>query len=604
MLARRTGGKKESLPAGGAGRRACRARWTQMQRDLLETARARREANSIRGATKEQFLAHWRATAGSSTPASAARRECEAEIKEQTKATIRVLPDEEFRSPQRRRPACGAEGRAWRRRCGPRRTERGGGPDQARAVRRRRARAARRVAVPRRRGARRRSRTRSARRPTSTTPTSIRRQLRARSTRRSAPVPHRIAFAVKANSNLAVLRVLRDLGAGRRHRLRRRAGPGARRRLRSRTASSSAGSGRPTRSSTAAVDGRHRPHPPRVAAELDALARIAERLGRPMRGRHPGESRRHGRHPSRTSRPGRAGSSSACRSTRWCRSPSRSRHASRCSRSTPSRCTSAASCSTPRPTRKASAGCWSWWRSSAAPGSTSIARSTSAAASASATATRRRSAPAALAAAVLPLVRDSGLTVTLEPGRYLVGSAGVLLTTVLSRKHSGGKDLVIVDAGMNDLVRPSHYMAYHEMVGGGAPRTAECRGGRRRPGLRDGRLPGPRPRAARRSSAGSGSPCSAPARTASSWLELQHPASAGRGDGGRGSLVGGAAAGAARRPVPDGAGDAVGCHPDERSARDLPPASRSRQDPVASLGMTSTTTQGDLAECPSTTTAS
>jgi diaminopimelate decarboxylase len=52
----------------------------------------------------------------------------------------------------------------------------------------------------------------------------------------------------------------------------------------------------------------------------------------------------------------------------------------------------------------------------------------------------------------------------MEPGRYLVGSAGVLLTTVLSRKHSGGKDLVIVDAGMNDLVRPSHYMAYHEMV--------------------------------------------------------------------------------------------------------------------------------------------
>ena len=42
----------------------------------------------------------------------------------------------------------------------------------------------------------------------------------------------------------------------------------------------------------------------------------------------------------------------------------------------------------------------------------------------------------------------------LEPGRFLVGSAGVLLTTVLSRKHSGGKELVLVDAGMNDLVRP------------------------------------------------------------------------------------------------------------------------------------------------------
>jgi diaminopimelate decarboxylase len=73
-------------------------------------------------------------------------------------------------------------------------------------------------------------------------------------------------------------------------------------------------------------------------------------------------------------------------------------------------------------------------------------------------------APDALVSAVLPAVRDTGLALTLEPGRYLVGSAGVLLTTVLSRKHSGGKDLVIVDAGMNDLVRPSHYMAYHEMV--------------------------------------------------------------------------------------------------------------------------------------------
>ncbi len=72
--------------------------------------------------------------------------------------------------------------------------------------------------------------------------------------------------------------------------------------------------------------------------------------------------------------------------------------------------------------------------------------------------------PAALASTIIPLVRPSGLTVVMEPGRYLVGSAGVLLTTVLSRKHSGGKDLVIVDAGMNDLVRPSHYMAYHEMV--------------------------------------------------------------------------------------------------------------------------------------------
>jgi diaminopimelate decarboxylase len=72
--------------------------------------------------------------------------------------------------------------------------------------------------------------------------------------------------------------------------------------------------------------------------------------------------------------------------------------------------------------------------------------------------------PADLAATVLPLVAQSGLTLYLEPGRFLVGSAGVLLTRVLYRKHSGGKEFVIVDAGMNDLVRPSHYQAYHEIV--------------------------------------------------------------------------------------------------------------------------------------------
>ncbi len=72
--------------------------------------------------------------------------------------------------------------------------------------------------------------------------------------------------------------------------------------------------------------------------------------------------------------------------------------------------------------------------------------------------------PARFAQAVLPLARETGLTLVVEPGRFLVGSAGLLLTTVLSRKHSGGKDLVLVDAGMNDLVRPSHYQAYHDIV--------------------------------------------------------------------------------------------------------------------------------------------
>jgi diaminopimelate decarboxylase len=72
--------------------------------------------------------------------------------------------------------------------------------------------------------------------------------------------------------------------------------------------------------------------------------------------------------------------------------------------------------------------------------------------------------PAEFAQAIVPRVQQTGLTLYLEPGRFLVGSAGVLLTRVLYRKHSGGKEFVVVDAGMNDLVRPSHYQAYHEIV--------------------------------------------------------------------------------------------------------------------------------------------
>jgi diaminopimelate decarboxylase len=72
--------------------------------------------------------------------------------------------------------------------------------------------------------------------------------------------------------------------------------------------------------------------------------------------------------------------------------------------------------------------------------------------------------PGEFAAAIVPLLASLGLTIYLEPGRFLVGSAGVLLTRVLYRKHSGGKEFVVVDAGMNDLVRPSHYQAYHEIV--------------------------------------------------------------------------------------------------------------------------------------------
>lgn len=61
------------------------------------------------------------------------------------------------------------------------------------------------------------------------------------------------------------------------------------------------------------------------------------------------------------------------------------------------------------------------------------------------------------------MVGPTGLKVIVEPGRFLVGNAGALLTRVLYRKRSGGKEFIIVDAGMNDLIRPSHYNAYHRI---------------------------------------------------------------------------------------------------------------------------------------------
>ena len=72
--------------------------------------------------------------------------------------------------------------------------------------------------------------------------------------------------------------------------------------------------------------------------------------------------------------------------------------------------------------------------------------------------------PARLAEGLLPVVKPLGLTIHLEPGRFLVGSAGILLATVLYRKHAGGTEFVIVDTGMNDLERPSRYQAHHEIV--------------------------------------------------------------------------------------------------------------------------------------------
>jgi diaminopimelate decarboxylase len=71
--------------------------------------------------------------------------------------------------------------------------------------------------------------------------------------------------------------------------------------------------------------------------------------------------------------------------------------------------------------------------------------------------------PQDLAHAISPLVQGLGLTLVMEPGRVIVGNAGILVTKALYEKAGETKHFVIVDAAMNDLIRPSLYGAYHEI---------------------------------------------------------------------------------------------------------------------------------------------
>jgi diaminopimelate decarboxylase len=77
------------------------------------------------------------------------------------------------------------------------------------------------------------------------------------------------------------------------------------------------------------------------------------------------------------------------------------------------------------------------------------------------------------AAAILPSLRKLGLRVLVEPGRLLAGNAGVLLMRVRYVKQTEHKRFVIVDAGMNDLIRPALYQSYHEIVSIREPRDAK-----------------------------------------------------------------------------------------------------------------------------------
>jgi diaminopimelate decarboxylase len=72
--------------------------------------------------------------------------------------------------------------------------------------------------------------------------------------------------------------------------------------------------------------------------------------------------------------------------------------------------------------------------------------------------------PEAYGAALVPLLKPLGLKILLEPGRFLVGNAGVLLSRVEYLKRGQGRNFLILDAAMNDLVRPAMYESYHEIV--------------------------------------------------------------------------------------------------------------------------------------------
>jgi diaminopimelate decarboxylase len=72
--------------------------------------------------------------------------------------------------------------------------------------------------------------------------------------------------------------------------------------------------------------------------------------------------------------------------------------------------------------------------------------------------------PQDLARNLIPLLEGRNMTLLMEPGRSIVGNAGILVTKALYLKKGGKKEFVIVDAGMNDLIRPSFYDAYHHIL--------------------------------------------------------------------------------------------------------------------------------------------
>ena len=106
--------------------------------------------------------------------------------------------------------------------------------------------------------------------------------------------------------------------------------------------------------------------------------------------------------------------------------------------------------------------------------------------------------PEEYAKVVKRATRDLNCRLIFEPGRLIVGNAGILVTRVLFVKHGEAKKFIVVDAAMNDFIRPTLYDAYHEIwpvkEAGSAPPHPRRRG---RAGLRERGFPGAGPRHAR-----------------------------------------------------------------------------------------------------------
>ena len=72
--------------------------------------------------------------------------------------------------------------------------------------------------------------------------------------------------------------------------------------------------------------------------------------------------------------------------------------------------------------------------------------------------------PEKYAARLVPLLKSAGLRILMEPGRFISGNSGILLTRIEYVKRTGKKNFLLVDAAMNDLIRPAFYDAYHEIL--------------------------------------------------------------------------------------------------------------------------------------------